>query len=159
MIRIGNAQFWVHDQDAALDFYTKVLGWEVRSDVTMAAWNFRWLAVGPAGQDDVGLVLMPVPGPPMLDGQDSEALADLVLPGRPYRQPAEIPLLHGDVGPDFPAEHLGVETKGLVLIVDPELGVGDLDHRFSPDAKVLPEEAYELAVPGSSRNVRFCGRA
>ncbi len=81
MIRIANAQFWVHDQDAALDFYTKTLGWEVRSDVTVAAWNFRWLSVGPVGQDDVGVVLMPVAGPPMLDGPDSEALAGLVAKG------------------------------------------------------------------------------
>ena len=36
MIRIANAQLWVHDQDEALDFYTKRLGWEVRADVTMA---------------------------------------------------------------------------------------------------------------------------
>jgi predicted enzyme related to lactoylglutathione lyase len=81
MIKIANAQFWVHDQDEALRFYTKTLGWEVRADVTMKAWNFRWLAVGPAGQDDVGLVLMPVPGPPMLDPESSAALAGLVAKG------------------------------------------------------------------------------
>ena len=67
MITIANAQFWVHDQDEALAFYTRTLGWEVRSDVTMEEWNFRWLVVGPVGQDDIGLVLMPIPGPPMLD--------------------------------------------------------------------------------------------
>ena len=81
MIKIANAQFWVHDQDKALEFYTKTLGWEVRADVTMEAWNFRWVAVGPVGQDDVGLVLMPVPGPPMLDPAGSQALADLVAKG------------------------------------------------------------------------------
>lgn len=81
MIRIANAQFWVHDQDDALDFYTKSLGWEVRADVTMEAWQFRWLVVGPPGQDDVGLVLMPVPGPPMLDAEDSAALSELVAKG------------------------------------------------------------------------------
>jgi hypothetical protein len=47
----------------------------------MEAWNFRWLSVGPAGQDDVGLVLMPVPGPPMLDSGDSARLAELVAKG------------------------------------------------------------------------------
>jgi hypothetical protein len=26
----------------------------------MEEWRFRWLVVGPVGQDDVGLVLMPV---------------------------------------------------------------------------------------------------
>lgn len=86
MIKIANAQFWVHDQDEALRFYTQTLGWEVRADVTMEAWNFRWLAVGPvrkddAGQDDVGLVLMPVPGPPLLDADGSTALAGLVAKG------------------------------------------------------------------------------
>ena len=35
MIRIGNAQLWVHDQDEALDYYTQKLGMEVRSDVTL----------------------------------------------------------------------------------------------------------------------------
>lgn len=81
MIKIANAQFWVHDQDAALAFYTKTLGWEVRADVTMEAWHFRWLCVGPVGQDAVGLVLMPVPGPPMLDAAASAQLAELVAKG------------------------------------------------------------------------------
>ena len=81
MIKIANAQFWVHDQDEALAFYTQTLGWEVRADVTMEAWNFRWLCVGPVGQHDVGLVLMPVPGPPMLDPDDSASLAELVAKG------------------------------------------------------------------------------
>ncbi|HMD93298.1 MAG TPA: VOC family protein [Trebonia sp.] len=81
MIKIANAQFWVHDQDEALRFYTKTLGWEVRADVTMGAWNFRWLVVGPAGQPGIGLVLMPVPGPPMLDPEGSRLLADLVAKG------------------------------------------------------------------------------
>jgi catechol 2,3-dioxygenase-like lactoylglutathione lyase family enzyme len=81
MMKIANAQFWVHDQDEALEYYTQTLGWEVRSDVTMEAWSFRWLVVGPPGQDDVGLVLMPVPGSPMLDAEASAALSELVAKG------------------------------------------------------------------------------
>ncbi|MGA8725131.1 MAG: VOC family protein [Acidimicrobiales bacterium] len=81
MMKIANTQFWVHDQDEALEYYTKTLGWEVRSDVTMEAWSFRWLVVGPPGQGDVGLVLMPVPGSPMLDAQASAALSELVAKG------------------------------------------------------------------------------
>jgi catechol 2,3-dioxygenase-like lactoylglutathione lyase family enzyme len=81
VIKIANAQFWVHDQDEALAFYTQILGWEVRTDVTMELWNFRWLCVGPVGQDDVGLVLMPVPGPPMLDAVSHERLTELVAKG------------------------------------------------------------------------------
>ena len=81
MIKIANAQFWVHDQDDALTFYTKTLGWEIRADVTMEAWAFRWLCVAPAGGEGPGLVLMPVPGPPMLDQEGSAGLADLVAKG------------------------------------------------------------------------------
>jgi catechol 2,3-dioxygenase-like lactoylglutathione lyase family enzyme len=81
MIKIANTQFWVHDQDEALAFYTKTLGWEVRADVKVEAWNFRWLSVGPAGQDGIGLVLMPIPGPPMLDEESRAELAELVAKG------------------------------------------------------------------------------
>ena len=80
VIKIANSQFWVHDQDEALKFYTKTLGWEVRADVTVEAWHFRWLVVAPRGSD-VGLVLMPVPGPPMLDADSSGALSELVAKG------------------------------------------------------------------------------
>jgi catechol 2,3-dioxygenase-like lactoylglutathione lyase family enzyme len=68
MIRIANAQLWVHDQDEALAFYTKKLGMEVRADVTVAEMgNFRWLLVGPAAQPDIALVLMAIPGRPVMD--------------------------------------------------------------------------------------------
>jgi predicted enzyme related to lactoylglutathione lyase len=73
MFKISVAQLWVHDQDEALEFYTKKVGLEVQTDVTVAEMgNFRWLVVGPAGQPDVGIVLMAIPGPPVMD----EATAD-----------------------------------------------------------------------------------
>ncbi len=82
MITIANAQFWVHDQAEALTWYTRTLGWEVRADVTMEEWgNFRWLVVGPVGQENVGLVLMPVPDPPMLDADTGAVLGELVAKG------------------------------------------------------------------------------
>ena len=58
MTRLANAQIWVHDQDEALAFYTEKLGWEVRSDVSVPEWSFRWLVVGPVGQAEMGVVLM-----------------------------------------------------------------------------------------------------
>jgi predicted enzyme related to lactoylglutathione lyase len=82
MIRIANAQLWVHDQDEALAFYTDKLGWEVRSDVTLPEMgDFRWLAVGPAGQEDFSVVLMAIPGPPVMDGSTSEQVRDLMGKG------------------------------------------------------------------------------
>ena len=82
MIRIANAQLWVHDQDAALAFYTEKLGWEVRADVTLAELgDFRWLTVGPAGQDDFSVVLMAIPGPPVMDGDTAEQVRTLMGKG------------------------------------------------------------------------------
>jgi uncharacterized glyoxalase superfamily protein PhnB len=82
MIRISTAQLWVHDQDVALDFYTKKVGFEVRMDVTMPEMgNFRWLTVGPIGQEDVAIVLMAIPGAPVLDDQTAEDVRTLMAKG------------------------------------------------------------------------------
>ncbi len=82
MIRIANAQLWVHDQDAALAFYTEKLGWEVRSDVTLPEMgDFRWLSVGPAGQPDFAVVLMAIPGAPVLDEATAAQVRDLMGKG------------------------------------------------------------------------------
>jgi uncharacterized glyoxalase superfamily protein PhnB len=82
MIRIGTAQVWVHDQDEALDFYTKKLGFEVRSDVTVPELgNFRWLTVSPPGQDDVAITLMAIPGPPVMDEATAAQVRELMAKG------------------------------------------------------------------------------
>ena len=82
MIKISTAQLWVLDQDEALDFYTAKLGMEVRSDVTLPEMgDFRWLTVGPAGQPDVAIVLMAIPGPPMMDAETADQVRDLVSKG------------------------------------------------------------------------------
>jgi len=82
MIKIANAQLWVHDQDDALAFYTQKLGMEVRADVTLAEMgNFRWLTVGPAGQPDFSIVLMAIPGPPVMDPETAEQVRSLMAKG------------------------------------------------------------------------------
>ena len=82
MIRIANAQVWVHDQDEALAFYTQKLGMEVRADVTLAELgNFRWLTVGPPGQPDFAIVLMAIPGPPVMDAETAEQVRALMAKG------------------------------------------------------------------------------
>ena len=82
MIKISTAQVWVHDQDEALAFYTEKLGWEVRSDATLAEMgDFRWLTVGPAGQPDIAVVLMAIPGPPVFDPETTEQVKTLMAKG------------------------------------------------------------------------------
>jgi catechol 2,3-dioxygenase-like lactoylglutathione lyase family enzyme len=60
--KLTHVNVWVHDQDEALAFYTEKLGMELRDDVTLPELGgFRWLTVGPPGQEDVALALMTVP--------------------------------------------------------------------------------------------------
>jgi len=78
MITIGSAQLSVHDQPAALDFYTRKLGTEVRSDVTLPEMgDFRWLTVGPATQQDMTLVLMAIPRPPVMGNDTADEVRNL----------------------------------------------------------------------------------
>jgi predicted enzyme related to lactoylglutathione lyase len=82
MIKIANAQLWVHDQDEALAFYTKKVGMDVRSDVTVPELgNFRWLVVSPPGQPDVSIVLMAIPGPPVMDAETAGQVRTLMAKG------------------------------------------------------------------------------
>ncbi|MFN8176021.1 MAG: VOC family protein [Solirubrobacteraceae bacterium] len=54
MVKLSTVQLWVHDQEEALAFYTRKLGMEVRSDVTLPEMGgFRWLTVGPPSQPDI----------------------------------------------------------------------------------------------------------
>jgi uncharacterized glyoxalase superfamily protein PhnB len=81
-MKIANAQLWVHDQEEALAFYTEKLGFEVRSDVTLPEMaDFRWLTVSPPGQEDVAVVLMAIPGPPMMDEDTTRQVEALMAKG------------------------------------------------------------------------------
>jgi uncharacterized glyoxalase superfamily protein PhnB len=81
-MKISNAQVWVHDQEEALAFYTEKLGMEVRADVTLPEMgDFRWLTVSPPGQEDVTIVLMAIPGPPMMDEETTRQVEELMAKG------------------------------------------------------------------------------
>ena len=82
MIRISTTQLWVHDQDEALEFYTQKLGMEVVQDVTVPEMgNFRWLTVAPNGQSEVAIVLMAIPGAPVMDPETGEQVRELMGKG------------------------------------------------------------------------------
>ena len=81
-VRVANAQLWVLDQDEALEFWTQKVGWEVRADITMPELgDFRWLSVGPSGQEDISVVLMAIPGAPVMDDAAKKQLEELVAKG------------------------------------------------------------------------------
>ena len=82
MIKLSHAQLWVHDQDEALAFYTEKLGMEVRADVTLPEMgDFRWLTVGPPGQEDVSITLMAIPGEPVMDAETADDVRNLMSKG------------------------------------------------------------------------------
>jgi uncharacterized glyoxalase superfamily protein PhnB len=83
MMKIASAHLWVHDQDVALKFWTELVGMEVRQDVSLPDMDnsFRWLTVGPPGQDDISIVLMAVPGQPVMDEATREQVLDLTAKG------------------------------------------------------------------------------
>jgi catechol 2,3-dioxygenase-like lactoylglutathione lyase family enzyme len=123
MFRIATAQVWVHDQDEALDFYTKKLGMEVRSDVTLAEMgNFRWLTVGPAGQPDVAIVLMAIPGPPVMDAATAEQVKSLMAKGF-----AGTIFLTTD---DVHASYEELKSRGVEFVEDPEERPYGIDSAF-----------------------------
>jgi uncharacterized glyoxalase superfamily protein PhnB len=123
MIRIGTTQVWVHDQDTALDFYTNKLGMEVRQDVTMAEMgDFRWLTVGPVGQQDIAIVLMAIPGAPVMDDETAGQVRTLMSKGFA----GTIFLTTDDVHADF--EQL--KGRGVEFVDEPQEQPYGIDSSF-----------------------------
>jgi predicted enzyme related to lactoylglutathione lyase len=123
MIRIANTQLWVHDQDEALAFYTERLGMEVRIDVTLPEMgNFRWLAVCPPGQPDVSIVLMAIPGPPVMDPETAEQVRTLMAKGF-----AGTIFLTTD---DCQASYEELKARGVEFVEQPEERPYGIDSSF-----------------------------
>jgi predicted enzyme related to lactoylglutathione lyase len=123
MIKIANAQLWVHDQDEAVAFYTQKVGMEVRVDVTMAELgNFRWLTVGPAGQPEVAIVLMAIPGPPIMDDVTAGQVRELMAKGF-----AGTIFLSTE---DCRATHKELVSRGLEFVEEPEERPYGIDAAF-----------------------------
>jgi predicted enzyme related to lactoylglutathione lyase len=123
MITIANAQVWVHDQEEALAFYTKKLGMEVRSDVTMPEMgNFRWLTVGPPNQPDIAIVLMAIPGPPVMDAETAEQVRELMSKGF-----ASTVFLTTD---DCQSSYEDLKARGVEFVETPEARPYGIDAGF-----------------------------
>ena len=122
-MRIAYAHLWVHDQDEALAFYTEMLGWEVRADVTLVeVGNFRWLTVGPVGQPDVAVVLNAIPGPPVMDAGTAEQVQNLMAKGF-----AGTVLLTSD---NVQATYEELTARGIEFVEPPEWRPYGIDSAF-----------------------------
>jgi predicted enzyme related to lactoylglutathione lyase len=141
MIRIATTQLWVHDQDEALAFYTQKVGFEVRSDVTVEELgNFRWLTVGPAGQPDIDIVLMAIPGPPVMDEATAEEVRTLMAKGF-----AGTIFLNTD---DCQASYEELTARGVEFVDRPEQRPYGIDSAFRDPSgnNVRVIQPQELAV-------------
>jgi catechol 2,3-dioxygenase-like lactoylglutathione lyase family enzyme len=123
MYKISTAQLWVDDQDEALAFYTEKLGMEVRSDVTLPELgDFRWLTVGPAGQPDIAIVLMAIPGPPVMDAETADQVRKVMAKGF-----AGTIFLETD---DIQASYEQLKSRGLEFSEEPEERPYGIDSAF-----------------------------
>ena len=113
MYSIATTQVWVNDQDEALEFYTEKLGMRVRADITLPELgDFRWLTVSPAGQEDIAIVLMAVPGPPVFDEDTATAIRELTAKGAA----GSVFLVTDDVYADYEA----LKSRGVEFVDPPE---------------------------------------
>jgi uncharacterized glyoxalase superfamily protein PhnB len=123
MIKVANAQLWVHDQDEALAFYTQKVGFEVHADVTLPEMgNFRWLTVGPANQPDFAIVLMAIPGPPVMDAETADQVRALTAKGF-----AGTVFLTTD---DVHASYQELKSRGVEFTEEPEERPYGIDSGF-----------------------------
>jgi catechol 2,3-dioxygenase-like lactoylglutathione lyase family enzyme len=123
MMKIANAQLWVHDQDEALAFYTEKLGMEIRSDVTVPEMgNFRWLTVGPTSQPDVSIALMAIPGPPVMDDKTADEVRSLM--GKGFAGTVFL------TTEDCRAEYETLKSRGVEFVEQPEERPYGIDAAF-----------------------------
>jgi predicted enzyme related to lactoylglutathione lyase len=113
MIRVTTVNLWVHDQDEALAFYTEKLGWELRADVTLPEIpDYRWLTVGPPGQDEFQVVLNSIPGPPVFEEDTANMLRELMSRG----VLGSVMLATDDIYADIEA----LKSRGVEFVDEPE---------------------------------------
>jgi predicted enzyme related to lactoylglutathione lyase len=141
MIKIATAQLWVHDQNEALAFYTEKVGMEVRADVTVPELgDFRWLTIGVAGQPDFSIVLMAIPGPPVMDAETADQIRALM--GKGFAGTVFI------ATDDVQASYEELKGRGVDFVEEPEERPYGIDSAFRDPSgnNIRLTEVRELAA-------------
>jgi uncharacterized glyoxalase superfamily protein PhnB len=84
--------------------------------------NFRWLTVGPPGQEDVSIVLMAIPSPPVMDAETAEQVKTLMAKGF-----AGTVFLTTD---DVQASYEELKKRGVEFVEEPEERPYGIDSAF-----------------------------
>jgi catechol 2,3-dioxygenase-like lactoylglutathione lyase family enzyme len=104
-MQIKLSSIFVEDQDKALDFYTRVIGFKAHADIPMG--EYRWLTVvSPDGADGVELVLEPMAFAPARVYQ--KALFDAGIPATAF------------ITRDIAAEYATLKARGVVFHGEPQ---------------------------------------
>ena len=77
--RLSHATVYVLDHDSAIEFYTRKLGLELRTDARMG--DFRWVTVGVPGQPELEIALMEPKAGMVFDEETAAQLRALVKKG------------------------------------------------------------------------------
>src|SRR5205807_9025807 len=96
---------------------------EIRSDVTLPEMgDFRWRTVGPPTQPDISIVLMAIPGPPVMDADTGEQVKTLMAKGF-----AGAIFLTTD---DVQADYQELKRRGVEFTEEPEERPYGIDSGF-----------------------------
>ncbi len=116
---IGVIGLYVLDQDEALEFYTKKLGFEVHADHRNG--NYRWLTVKHPEQPSFELGLF-LPQEPVLDAATAQTMREMVAKGA-------MPPLVFVVG-DCRATYETWRERGVEFTQEPIARFGSVDANF-----------------------------
>ena len=142
MHKLATTQIWVHDQDEALAFYTEKLGWSVQADVSISELpGFRWLTVSPPNQD-IGVVLMTIPGEPIFTAETQEQVRTVVNKGV-----ATALFLTTD---DVQAEYERLQARGVEFHEPPSQRPYGIDSAFHDPSGNSIRLAQLAEVPASA---------
>lgn len=105
---IAITPIFVTDQDVALDFYTRMFGFEVHTDADLGP--MRWLTLCVPGHPEREILLQK-PGPPPMDESTAAALIELTEKGA-----TSWVILHTD---DVHADHEKLKAAGAEITQPP----------------------------------------
>jgi uncharacterized glyoxalase superfamily protein PhnB len=119
---ISHSYIWVEDHGRALDFYVRLLGFEVREDRQMG--DRRWVTIGRPSQPELRVVLSVI-GPPL----DELAAAHV----RAMQAAGQI-VAGGLVTTDCRADHADLAAAGVRFVVEPTEQMWGIEAVLSDDS-------------------------
>ena len=78
--KLTHTFIYVNDQEAALEFYTQKLGFDLKANIPLGPTK-KWISVAPPNQRDIEIVLMKASEGPFFDRKSADQVNQLVSAG------------------------------------------------------------------------------